>query len=54
MMPLQDSGPQTLAELEARLARDLELLVMPPAKDWLEPRLHPEYGPVLDLSLIHI
>ena len=35
MMQLHDSGPATLAELEARLRRDLELLVMPPAKDWL-------------------
>jgi cation diffusion facilitator CzcD-associated flavoprotein CzcO len=52
MMPLQDSGPRTLAELEARFARDLELLVMPPAKDWLEPRVHPEYGPVLDVAVI--
>lgn len=47
-----DSGPTSLAELEARLKRDFELLVMPPAKDWLEPRVHPEYGPVLDVAVI--
>src|SRR5882724_261560 len=47
-----DSGPATLEELEARLRRDFELLVMPPAKDWLEPRAHPEYGPVLDVAVI--
>ena len=41
-----------MAELEARLRRDLELLVMPPSKDWLEPRTHPEYGPVLDVAVI--
>jgi cation diffusion facilitator CzcD-associated flavoprotein CzcO len=52
MMQLHDSGPATLAELEARLRRDLELLVMPPTKDWLEPRAHPEYGPVLDVAVI--
>ena len=39
-----DAGPSSLAELEARLRRDLELLVLPPNKDWLEPRTHPEYG----------
>ena len=47
-----DPGPATLAALEARLARDLELLVLPPAKDWLEPRIHPEYGPVLDVAVV--
>ena len=47
-----DSGPASLAELEARLKRDFELLVMPPAKDWLEPRIHPEFGPVLDVAVI--
>ena len=25
---------------------------MPPAKDWLEPRTHPDYGPVLDVAVI--
>src|SRR5262245_50419404 len=47
-----DPGPQTLKELEARLRRDFELLVMPPAKDWLEPREHPRYGPALDVAVI--
>ena len=36
--PPQDAAPRSLAELEARLARDLELLLVPPAKQWLEPR----------------
>jgi cation diffusion facilitator CzcD-associated flavoprotein CzcO len=52
MMQLHDSGPATLAELEARFRRDLELLVMPPTKDWLEPRVHPDYGPVLDVAVV--
>jgi cation diffusion facilitator CzcD-associated flavoprotein CzcO len=47
-----DRGPASLEELEARLKRDFELLVMPPAKDWLEPRTHPEHGPVLDVAVI--
>ena len=47
-----DPGPASLAELEARLRRDFELLVLPPAKDWLEPRTHPEYGAVLDVAVI--
>ena len=51
-MSVIDSGPASLAELEARLKRDFELLVMPPAKDWLEPRTHPEHGPVLDVAVI--
>src|SRR3954462_14142315 len=42
----------SLAGLEARFARDLELLVMPPAKDWLEPRVHPQYGPILDVAVV--
>src|SRR5436305_6702177 len=25
---------------------------MPPTKDWLEPRTHPAYGPVLDVAVI--
>jgi cation diffusion facilitator CzcD-associated flavoprotein CzcO len=52
MMQLHDSGLATLAELEARLRRDLELLVMPATKDWLEPRVHSEFGPVLDVAVI--
>jgi cation diffusion facilitator CzcD-associated flavoprotein CzcO len=47
-----DPGPASLEELEARLKRDFELLVMPPAKDWLEPREHPEFGPALDVAVI--
>jgi cation diffusion facilitator CzcD-associated flavoprotein CzcO len=47
-----DPGPVSLAALEARLRRDFELLVLPPAKDWLEPRTHPEYGPVLDVAVV--
>src|SRR5262249_12828269 len=42
----------SLAGLEARFARDLELLTLPPAKDWLEPRVHPQYGKVLDAAII--
>jgi cation diffusion facilitator CzcD-associated flavoprotein CzcO len=42
----------SLAGLEARVRRDLELLTLPPAKDWLEPRVHPQYGPVLDVAVI--
>ena len=34
------------------MRRDLDLLVLPPTKDWLEPRTHPEYGPVLDVAVI--
>ena len=47
-----DPGPASLEALEARLKRDLELLTLPPAKDWLEPRTHPEYGPVLDVAVV--
>jgi cation diffusion facilitator CzcD-associated flavoprotein CzcO len=46
-----DSGPASLAGLEVRLRRDLDLLTLPPAKDWLEPRTHPDY-PVLDVAII--
>ena len=42
----------SLAGLEARFRRDLELLTLPPAKDWLEPRVHPQFGPVLDAAII--
>jgi cation diffusion facilitator CzcD-associated flavoprotein CzcO len=48
----EDPGPSSLAELEARLRRDLELLVVPPAKAWLEPRVHPQWGPVLDVAIV--
>jgi len=47
-----DPGPRSLAELEARLARDLDVLTIPPAKDWLEPRLHPQHGPMLDVAVV--
>jgi cation diffusion facilitator CzcD-associated flavoprotein CzcO len=50
--PLRDEGPRSLAELEARLARDLELLLIPPAKQWLEPREHPRWGPLCDVVVI--
>ena len=50
--PAQDPGPQSLADLEARLARDLELLIIPPAKDWLQPRVHPRWGALLDVAII--
>jgi len=42
----------SLAGLEARFRRDLELLTLPPAKDWLEPRVHPRYGQVADVAII--
>jgi cation diffusion facilitator CzcD-associated flavoprotein CzcO len=47
-----DHGPGSLAELEARLRRDLELLTIPPAKQWLEPRTHPQYGAALDVAIV--
>src|SRR6185295_3893797 len=52
MTELFDNGPASPAELEARFRRDLDLLVLPPVKDWLEPRQHPEYGPVLDVAVV--
>ena len=42
----------SLAGLEARVRRDLELLTLPPAKDWLEPCVHPQYGQVADVAII--
>jgi FAD-dependent urate hydroxylase len=42
----------SLAALEARVRRDLDLLTLPPAKDWLEPRVHPQHGPVLDVAIV--
>jgi cation diffusion facilitator CzcD-associated flavoprotein CzcO len=50
--PPQDSGPRSLAELEARFARDLELLTLPPRKEWLEPQAHPQWGPMLDVAIV--
>jgi cation diffusion facilitator CzcD-associated flavoprotein CzcO len=49
---VRDPGPASLAELEARLARDLELLNIPPAKQWLAPKHHPQGGPVLDVAIV--
>jgi FAD-dependent urate hydroxylase len=49
---LDDPGPRSLAELEARFKRDLELLTIPPVKDWLSPRVHPQWGPVLDVAIV--
>jgi cation diffusion facilitator CzcD-associated flavoprotein CzcO len=51
-MAAHDAGPRSIGELEARLARDLELLLVPPAKQWLEPRVHPQWGPTLDVAII--
>src|ERR1700736_502104 len=48
----QDDGPRSLAELEARFARDLDMLAIPPAKQWLEPRTHPSHGPMLDVAIV--
>ena len=52
MTQVSDPGPASLAELEARFRRDLDLLVLPPTKDWLAPRTHPDYGPVLDVAVV--
>ena len=41
----------SLAGLEARFRRDLQLLTLPPTKDWVEPRVHPQYGSVLDVAI---
>jgi cation diffusion facilitator CzcD-associated flavoprotein CzcO len=40
-----------LAELEARLARDLDLLLIPPSKPWLAAHSHAQ-GPLLDVAII--
>jgi FAD-dependent urate hydroxylase len=42
----------SLAGLEARFRRDLELLTLPAAKDWLEPQVHREWGTMLDVAII--
>jgi len=47
-----DVGPQSIAELEGRIARDLELLLIPPTKAWLQPQSHPQWGPLLDVAII--
>ena len=41
-----DPGPRSLAELESRLARDLDILALPPA-DWVPPR-----DGVLDVAIV--
>ena len=46
-----DPGPRSLAALEARLRRDLDLLVQP-ARDWVRPRRHTAYGDMLDVAII--
>ncbi|MGE3065127.1 MAG: FAD/NAD(P)-binding protein, partial [Hyphomicrobiaceae bacterium] len=51
-LPPREPGPQSLAELESRIARDLELLIIPPAKDWVQPTTHPQWGPLLDVAII--
>ena len=47
-----DGGPGSLAELEARFRRECALLLVPPAKVWLEPKSHPQYGPMLDVAIV--
>ena len=47
-----DPGAGTLAELEARFRRECELLLVPPAKVWLDPRTHPVLGAMLDVAIV--
>jgi cation diffusion facilitator CzcD-associated flavoprotein CzcO len=47
-----DPGPRSLAELEARLRRDLEMLTLPPSKEWLEPRADAQGRDMLDVAII--
>lgn len=47
-----DPGAASLAELEARFRRECELLLVPPARSWLEPRVHPEHGRMTDVAII--
>jgi len=46
-----DPGPRSLAALEARLRRDLDLLVQP-ARDWVRPRRHAEHGDMPDVAIV--
>jgi FAD-dependent urate hydroxylase len=46
-----DPGPRSLAALEARLRRDLELLVQP-ARNWIRPRRHAAHGDMLDVAIV--
>ena len=48
----REAGPQSIAELEGRIARDLELLLILPTKAWLQPQSHPQWGPLLDVAII--
>ena len=43
--------PTSLAELEALVARDLALL-QEPAKEWVPERVHPDWGPMLDVAIV--
>ncbi len=47
-----DAGARSLAELEARFRRECEVLLVPPPKAWLEPRVHPEFGPMPDVAIV--
>lgn len=47
-----DRGAACLSELEGRFQRECELLLVPPQKVWLEPKSHPEYGPMLDVAIV--
>lgn len=49
---LEARPPSSLVELEAQLARDMSLIVIPPTKVWLEPHEHPIAGPMLDVAII--
>ncbi|MBP2292816.1 FAD/NAD(P)-binding protein [Azospirillum rugosum] len=46
-----DPGPRSLEELEARLARDLDLLTLPPA-EWVPPRPDELGRSVLDVAVV--
>lgn len=50
--PRKPDSESSLAGLEARFRHDLELLTLPPVKDWLEPRVHPQYGQVADVAIV--
>jgi FAD-dependent urate hydroxylase len=50
--PAAHFGPRSLQELETSFARDLECLTISPFQNWLEPRVHPKWGPVLDVAIV--
>ncbi|MBS0241480.1 MAG: NAD(P)/FAD-dependent oxidoreductase, partial [Proteobacteria bacterium] len=52
MRGLTDEGAGSLAELEARLRREFEMLLVPPGKVWLEPTAHPDLGEMLDVAIV--